>query len=342
MVELMIALTTGLFITGGIIQVFLGMRQASRLESQQAHLQESMRFASDLLGNQFRMAGFWGCADPNDTNFTFTNHVISLGLFDPVGSGTLSPVFGVDSDGTATNMTNPWGGAPDSITIAGALTPSMMINTDVSGTTAIDVNVIAPNELSSTACSLSNTVMITDCAKGDLFHVTNDPTAADWQRDTSCSIAGGGSTNTSEASLGTYEALDSMVVVVREHQFAVRDLSGGPHLARSANGGNFDALIPGVVDMQIEYGVDSTGADAIVDHYLTAAEVNAGGQWNRVMSIRIALLLRSEEDNLVAVPQTFYYIDASDDQWKNMTAPIGDRHRYRTLIKTIALRARID
>ena len=359
LVELMVALTTGLLLLGGVIQVFLGMQEANRLQEQQTRLQESMRFASDLLGRQFRMAGFWGCADPNDTNFDFTNHINAAWTaslpgtyngppaaskqldFNPASAGSLSAVFGADN--VSGYMTNPWGQNPDTITIAGALTPSMRLNADVTGTTDIDVNVVSPNDLSNTAFSARHTVILSDCSKAALFHVTNDPTSADWERQShaqnSASYNDNGGASSPISFSDTYEALDSQILVVREYQFALRDdLTGGAHLYRFDFGqASFEALIPGAVGMQIEYGVDTVGNDGVVDTFVPASQVPG---WANVLSIRVALLLRSDEDNLVEEPQSFYYIDASDNQWKTMTAP--DLHRYRVLIKTVAIRTRID
>ena len=61
LVEIMIALLIGLFLMGGILQMFLANQQTYRMQSNLARLQENGRFALDFLARDIRMAGYWGC-----------------------------------------------------------------------------------------------------------------------------------------------------------------------------------------------------------------------------------------------------------------------------------------
>jgi type IV pilus assembly protein PilW len=61
LVEIMIALLIGLFLMGGILQMFSASQQTYRMQSNLARLQENGRFALDFLARDLRMAGYWGC-----------------------------------------------------------------------------------------------------------------------------------------------------------------------------------------------------------------------------------------------------------------------------------------
>ncbi|MDD5272015.1 MAG: PilW family protein [Methylovulum sp.] len=61
LIELMVAMLIGLFLLGGILQIFTSSRQAYRIQDNLAHLQEDGRFALDFIANDVRMADFWEC-----------------------------------------------------------------------------------------------------------------------------------------------------------------------------------------------------------------------------------------------------------------------------------------
>jgi len=61
LIEFMIALLIGLFLLGGILQMFSASQQTYRIQSNLARLQENGRFALDFLAHDIRTAGYWGC-----------------------------------------------------------------------------------------------------------------------------------------------------------------------------------------------------------------------------------------------------------------------------------------
>lgn len=90
-------------------------------------------------------------------------------------------------------------------------------------------------------------------------------------------------------------------------------------------------LVSNVQKMNITYGVDSD-ADSAADYYTDAINVPAAN-WDDVVSLRLTLLLRSEEENLV--PITSYTIDD--------TSFTPDDHKlYRVFSTTIALRNQLN
>ena len=59
-VELLVAMTIGLFLVGGAIQVLTQNKTAYSLISERLNIQDSARFASRRIGNLLRMAGHRG------------------------------------------------------------------------------------------------------------------------------------------------------------------------------------------------------------------------------------------------------------------------------------------
>ena len=61
LIEIMIALLIGVFLLGGMLQIFSVSQQTYRMQSNLARLQENGRFALDFLAHDIRMVGYWGC-----------------------------------------------------------------------------------------------------------------------------------------------------------------------------------------------------------------------------------------------------------------------------------------
>ncbi len=94
-----------------------------------------------------------------------------------------------------------------------------------------------------------------------------------------------------------------------------------------------DALIEGIEDMQIEYGEDTDAvADGTPNYYVNAASII---DMDRVVSVRISLLVRSIDNNLTSAPIAYVYNGIST------TPATGDRRLRRVFTSTIVLRNRL-
>lgn len=104
-----------------------------------------------------------------------------------------------------------------------------------------------------------------------------------------------------------------------------------PTLYRLNQNGSADELIEGVFDLQVSYGVDSSLiANGRIDSYQTADAVT---NWDRVLALRLSLLLGSIEAGVADAPMSLFYNGAT---W---TAP--DRRLYQVVTTTVALRNRL-
>jgi type IV pilus assembly protein PilW len=91
MLELMISLSLGLLLLTGIGTIYVGSNQTYRVQEQNARIQESGRFALDVIGRSIRQAGYWNMPiDPASLQTAFTGTPIT---------GTASSVT-VQYDGT--------------------------------------------------------------------------------------------------------------------------------------------------------------------------------------------------------------------------------------------------
>ena len=69
LVELMIAMLLGLFLIGGLLQIFINSRQTNRMQEALSRLQENGRFAIDFIAQGYSHGGFSGLCSSRSTLF---------------------------------------------------------------------------------------------------------------------------------------------------------------------------------------------------------------------------------------------------------------------------------
>ena len=105
-------------------------------------------------------------------------------------------------------------------------------------------------------------------------------------------------------------------------------------VAVDAGAFTFQPLVDGVEAMHILYGLD-TDADGSANQYVPVAGV--GGNFDNVVSVRIGLLLVTDDDALAAQVDNTNYTVLDETVHNGATVP-GDRRLRRLLVRTIQLR----
>ncbi len=106
-------------------------------------------------------------------------------------------------------------------------------------------------------------------------------------------------------------------------------LEGGNLYCAGSRGDSVQAISYGVENIQFLYGIRS-GTNNFVDRYLNAT--NMAGQWHNVISVQVAILVRSQNVvKPVSEQQSFSLLD------QNVTAP-NDRYLRAVFSKTVRLR----
>lgn len=130
-------------------------------------------------------------------------------------------------------------------------------------------------------------------------------------------------------------------------------LNSSGSLSCLGNGNKFpQPVVDNIADFSVLYGVAGTDSSSgtsvplkVAQQYLTASQVGdmATGMWNQVVSVRICVVVRSEDDALDA-PMTSYTDCHGQQQtpttWGTPAKP--DRRSYRRFTSTVALKNRIS
>lgn len=321
LVEIMVAMTIGLVLMAGIIQVFVASRASYQTNEAVSRVQENGRFAMNVLTREIRMAGYSGCRHLGD----ITPNVIASGVsptaVDLSEDGYLVGVD--DGDGSTfgevpnTDAITIRGASPSSANLIGNFTPS---NANIQ----VDDN---PDNWQA-----GDLMLVTDCSNADIFRAT--------------SVSNGSGTNTmAHADKGndnnrlshTYTD-DALIMSFHSDSYFVRDTgrtneAGDPVLGlyhRDIDG-NVNELIEGVEDMQIQYGLDQN-ANGDADKYVDWPA--ASGSVGNIVSIRFAVLMASNGRAAKGGPSgSFKLLDTTVN-------PADDGRLRKVFASTVAIRNR--
>jgi len=324
---LMVAVVIGLILVAGVIELFVNNRQVYRVQDAKARMQENGRYAMAILGQNIRDAGYYGCASRRagaETNNVLNNSNLFIWNFATAVEGNEATGDNAWTPTKENNIVADSG--TDILTVRKTSGSTIKITAHPGGTPPGSANIqVNPGN----GLVNGDIIMATDCLTSAVFQVTsNNP-------DTSGSIAhntGTGSPGNITQALGKNYTGGWVVPVVTLSFYIDQNPNNVPALyQRNAVSGAILELVEGIEDMQILYGVDTTG-DGVVTTYEPA---NAVGNWNDVLSVKVSLLLRSIEDNLTADgPQTYRFNDT------DVTA--DDRRLRSVYTKTFTLRNRVS
>jgi len=318
LVEVLVALVISLFLLGGIIQVYTGNKATFAFTNSLAEIQENGRFAMDIMSQDLRLAGEWGCIayDPDDTS----NINDTLNAANVTGYDTDFHDFLGEEGVEGTNNTGLNGS--DTLTLRGGKP----------GQTNVESPFMAPGDQRIYADTINtigsgDIILVARCGANDLLIAAEaDILPVD-------SVVPGTNAFQRLINIGANKSQqfenDAMVIELQTVTYSIANgASGEPALFR-AEFGNAQELVEGVEDMQILYGVDSD-SDQFPNQYMIADNV---GNWDDVVAVRVALLVRSIDDFVTEDPQIITFNGV------NITP--ADRRIRQVFTTTIALRNRI-
>jgi len=360
LVELLVAITLGAIIMAGAVTLFVNNRDTYKTTNELSRLQETARYALDMMVKDIRMAGYFGCADRTDTvsQNVVVNNVGELWDFnmDP-GAGAIVPsIEGFEATFPGNNFmpsgfgvavgNNGDGGevlaSTDAITLR-YLAGSMADVAPANGTLDHLVTADAINGAnsvitvdSSTGFSLNQLAAIADCGGSDIFQVSAAPTATTVQA--------------SALSRGYNATSSPMIAPFIGVRYYIGDNGRGPGVAPSlyrttivpdAGGAPTEdrrELFEGVERMHILYGVD-TDNDGIPNSYVRSGDAPLSGadpasNWANIVSVRIGIVVRTVDEHGRADDT-----DTNTYTVNNVVFdPVDDRRRRRVFTTTAMVR----
>jgi type IV pilus assembly protein PilW len=370
LVEMMVALTLGLVLTGVMTAVYLTSKTATRRVDQLSTLQQNVRLAFQFLSSDARMVGYQGCFTNRTTGFT---NSLAVGLGTNFAVGIEGYKYGITGSAMTMSSSNPsnvttttsWenntAGTSNTIPITSISSDGLTPGSDVLVIRTVSGQ---PVRLRAAAVGSATTLSIEDngtagkCRDGTTDKVSG-LCARSYALIASCSAAQAFQVSTAATTLGiTGSGLSASNVYPQASSEVFPLQTVVYYVKRSANGNTtslyrrtFDGdkpgtgtddgveqeLIEGVENLQVRFGLDTTTEpDGVIDGSYVAA--SAVGDWSRVIAVRMSLLTHgpaaAEAD--VTLPATGKVADVT------VTYPTtGTRFDRRVFSTTVAVRNKI-
>jgi type IV pilus assembly protein PilW len=344
LVELMVAMSLSLLLLAGVVAIFSSSRVAYESTDQLSRVQETGRFALDQLSRHIRSAGFTGCSrQPNSIASAFnaaTNASLEFGFLDS------PPVLGYDTSGSGN-----WSPAlhpriaeltpsedSDVLLVRGArldvvpmqVTEDMVGEDGISNDPTGDLIVKSAGSVNGIQPGVSSVLMAYSCA-GVSFFVANASGNTLVRPISANTIPGNVTNSTSFPLMKDAEVVPVETVIYYVDEASAPAPEGMNSLWRKVGQGVPEELVQGVERMQVEYGVDLQG-DRIVDTYRPASTV---GNWDRVLSVRIGMLVSSVQE---------YGTDRDERTYQVLDTEVpspGDRRLRDVFTTTVGIRNRV-
>lgn len=326
LVELMVGMLLALMILAGVVSMLASSRKTYEATDQLSRIQENGRYALNQIVHDLRSAGYIGCARGvvntnttlNDANILW-NMAVPVQGFNWVSAGTWDPALGTD---TATVTPNRLDGS-DILVVRGPRRDSLPVKltTSMAATDAdLQVTTVSPAPLSA-----GDTVMIADCEGRAFFQVASYGSGVITRQ------AGGASPLNSTVDLGYPFQTNAEVVPFETtiYYIANSNFGTGPALWRRLSGATgAEELAEGIERLVMRFGEDTNG-DRRVDQYSAA---NAVSSWDDVVSVTVALLVRSANEYGTDIDVRTY------DMLGTSVGPFNDRRLRELFVTTITLR----
>ena len=369
LIELMVALTLGLLLTAGLVQLFTSTKITFNTNDALARVQENGRFALETLKRQLREAGTLGyCAG----QVQITNHLntgCSGGIDDFFNPGF--PVVGWEYGGTglggsftiedldATTADNSdWNSQANSSDLPSQLGGEVVPGSDVLVTRNLVVvdrftaDPTTPHDrdgditltVSESGIAKDTVLLITDCSNADLFQnrrkEDEDKLSAEGGL---CGFPGPGNKDYADVEWSTTynDSMQTFTVQQVAYYIGVND-AGEPGLyrldmTRGITNARAEEIIQGAENMQVLYGYSRkapAGDGQHVNEWLSADQVPVGG-WPQVIALRLSFILRSSAR--ADLDNTAITLDLAGT---DITAP-GDGRIRQPFSTVVALRNRV-
>lgn len=364
LIELMVSMVIGLLVMSGVFQVFISTKGANKMLLAEAEMQENARFAFSVMTSIVQEAGNFGCQASNvmthnsivdTTDNTFRpERVIEGWEAKDTAFGdiyTTKANTGVSSTNTLHWTTSALGNAQiDTGTKSKKYSDIFKVwytknqKTNLTGIAAgvlsfntLDIDkgdILAIND-----CQSVNFAQVCACEEADC---AGNDTQADINQGT-CDSLGNKTVNFPNINIPTAEisVLEAALFFVGKRSNSrsgyqqnmpslyVRNLDNDGTL------GNQIEILEGVESLQVLYGED-TNNNQSPNYYVSADDVT---NWSKVVSLKISLLLRSLNNNVVTGDQSLEFNGALikvDDTHDDKT----DRYLRRVFTSTVSLRNR--
>jgi type IV pilus assembly protein PilW len=333
MVELMVAMMLGVVLLSGVVSIFQSNKRTYITSDAVAEVQEGVRIAYDYISREARMAGSgYSCLASVDAvqNMLKDKDAFDFDFGTPVEGYGEKMAFPAEISSSVLSGT-------DALVVRGTYGVNAKLESELDNASAdLKVTSIDPPPFAD-----GDIVVVTDCRTASIFQITNYNGSGNSGSDNVVHNTGNSTSPGNATKIFSYPfQAGANIIKTRTIAYYIGNgVSGEPALfQRATDGGSSSSIevVEGIQDMQLEYGLDNNN-DGYPDGYYTATAIDdgsAGGNWSNVITIKINLLVRSTDDNVV--DGVFSYT------FNGKEVKPSDERIYRPVSFVVAIRGRLE
>jgi type IV pilus assembly protein PilW len=276
LIELMVALTIGAVLIFGATQVYVNSRKSYGINESVARLQETARYAMAVIEPDIRMSNFWGLLKGAGVIANQANQTAAAAAVAPAAAANIC------GRNFATDL---------STNLQGDNNRYFLSATRAAGCDNL-IDVVTGAAWPTTAMATADTLTVRRAS------VFTSPASAGFLQVCTSRIAGRLISDGSACTAAPAGQLDNLIV---NTYYIDRNSAQPPNLPAlrrkvisSAGGAPVfldQEIIPGVEDMQIQFGIDPAGNTGVATRYVDPNGVPAGAQ---IVAVRVWLLVRAD------------------------------------------------
>ncbi len=335
LVEMMVAMVIGLILMVGIVQLFVSNKQAYRIQEGANVLNENARYLMNQMQFDLRMADHWGGVEASDVDIDGDIDEIADDCDGAAASLQAVGIFGIDGDDAS-----PLDCIPDS---------DYVPDSDI-----VIVRYANPIRVQSAQLAERADEVFVRTAigrRGIVFQGEDvDGLPADLKPESDAVDA---ATLEDEVAIkGDIANFQYRTIIYFLRPCSSQDLGDAdvcddaddniPTLTRLSLDGLAlveQDVISGVEQMQLAYGVDDNG-DRSPDRYLSAEDVTGDNDWDKVIDVKLSVLIRNNELDTTANDDNEYTLyGGADGDGVTFEVP-EDARRYRRKVFNTSIQVR--
>jgi type IV pilus assembly protein PilW len=365
LIELMISITIGLVVVGAVTYVYVGSKGAYRGNESLARIQEAGRFALDSIARDIRRAGALGCGSttsitPGQPVAIFVAPPLTLVVgpansiqgFAPTAYNPLPvPTAQQPAWTPPTGAPAYWGGDVLQLQIASGAPARVTATPD---TTAGTIT-IADNGASAGNFKQGDYALLANCSAATVLQITGNGTATPATAPAALGFAGSGGVvpaiTASGAGAGvfspvTYPTLqhfDQVTYYVGKvpNSTSTQFTNGLSALYRySASSGQAEELVENIEDMDVVFGVDTSGATPPTAG--TFAHASGVTDWTKVISVRVSVVAVGDQLGAAPSGQVLLFRGPDPNPTPAASPAAPDTRLRQVFVASAALRDRIQ
>lgn len=326
MLELLVAMTMGILILASAVTMQVSNRTDFRNTASELQMKTNAKLAAEFIGNSLRGVGSMGCRtvaayeggkraqERNATSYTVSlnNTALPWANFNAgheiLGYQAVGGSW-VPAPAATLGLTGMLPGS-DALTLRGTIGESYILQVRQPGDTAYFLDIPADTDV---RIAQNNFAVASTCKDAEIFRVTSSDALIDTGV---IGRAAGGAADENASGVwdlgagGISRELQGELMRVATVTYYVADNDRGvPTLFRGVDGGTPSPLVEGVERMKLDYGIeDDEVARNVASRYLTASQIQSTCNtpmtvpvsenclWPSVVSVRVSLIMRSDEE----------------------------------------------